>query len=103
MYGEFGRAGENAFMTATAKQINQAIKSGKVPANASASQLYQSVVSPWMNSWGKGNLAEDPHGAAISNMVTQLISDWQSGMLTSSTPVGISGQTLTGLPVYGGG
>lgn len=102
MYNKYGRMGENQFMSDTAKQINSAISSGQLQKGASPDQIYQQVVAPWMKSWGKGNLSQDPNGAAIQNIVTQLIGQWQNGQLTASTPVGISGEKISNLPSYGG-
>lgn len=102
MLNQYGRMGENKFTTDMAGQINSALKSGTIQKGATPDQIYQQVVDPWMKSWNKGDLSKDPHGPAIQNMITQLIGQWQGGQLTSSTKVGVSGETISNLPTYGG-
>lgn len=108
-YQKYGRMGEGAFTTDMAKQINGAISSGKIQANAPPSQIYSQVVEPWINSMSPGGWQNTdtsqgaPEKAAIGNMLTNLIGQYQSGQLTSKSQVGINGQTIPGLPAFDNG
>jgi hypothetical protein len=101
MYNQYGRMGENQFTADMTGKINQALAKGLILKTATPAQIYSQVVAPWMKSWNKGDLSKDPHGAAIQNMVTQLIGQWQKGQLTARTPVGIDGETIAGLQAFG--
>ena len=112
MYAQFGRAGEGAFMTSMADQINTAVKAGKIPAGASAQTIFNKVVNPWISSMdnpsgtnGKGWAADGGYQGdvpALKNLVTTLIGQYTSGQITSKTAIGISGQADTTLPAYAG-
>jgi hypothetical protein len=103
----FGREGEGAFMNQMTAQINQAVTSGKVSPNATAAQLYSQVVTPWLASKNASIANQNtstgtPEGPALQAVITQLINLWQGGQITSSSQVGVSGQTIAGLPAYAG-
>jgi hypothetical protein len=102
MYNQYGRMGEAKFSTDMLTQVNQAFKNGQITSADTPQSIYSKIVQPWINSWGKGDLSKDPHGAAISNMMTQMIGQYMSGQLTSATRVGVSGQTLPGLQAFAG-
>jgi hypothetical protein len=104
----FGRAGEGNLMTQMTTQINSAIKSGAISAGASPSQIYSKVVTPWLqskNAYVSPNAIISSNGtkagSTIDDLLTGLIGQWQSGALNSSSKVGVSGQTIAGLPTYG--
>jgi hypothetical protein len=104
----FGRAGEGTLVTQMTDQINSAIKSGSISASASPSQIYSQVVTPWLqskNAYISPTAVISSNGTqagnTVNDLLTGLIAQWQSGALTSSTKVGISGQTIAGLPTYG--
>ena len=108
-YQKFGRMGETRFMDAMMGQINSALRQGTVPANATPDVLFNKVVSPWINQmggsrgWQEARTSEGaPTKGAISALLTNLIGQWQSGMFSSTSPLGIKGQTVGGLPIYGG-
>lgn len=105
----FGRMGEGSLMTQMTQQINDAIQGGKISPTANAQQLYSQVVEPWLQSKN----AYVPQDAVISSngtknngtvdsLLTQLIGQWQSGALTAQSQVGVSGQTIAGLPSFAG-
>jgi hypothetical protein len=108
-YGKYGRMGEQQFTTDMASQINSAISSGKITKNASPDQIYSQVVQPWISSmsksgWQNTNTAKGaPEKQAVGNLLTSMIGQWQSGQLTAGSKVGINGQTINGLPLFGGG
>jgi hypothetical protein len=101
MVTQFGRMGEGNFLVSMTQQINSAISSGKIDPHASPQDIYKKVVTPWMDSWGHGSM-QDVNAGAIQHMVENLIGDWQSGRLTSQTPIGVSGERASNLPVYVG-
>lgn len=104
----FGRMGENNLMTAMTSQINSAINSGQIAKTATPQQIYSQVVEPWLQASGAyvpANQIVSSNGSrnngSIDALLTQLIGQWQSGALTSSTHVGINGQTIGGMQAYG--
>ena len=102
LFNQFGRMGEGRFSTAMFNQVNSAISSGKVAPNASPQDIYNQVVQPWINSMSpqgwqntttSGGASEK---AAIGNMLTNFIGQWQTGQFNGSTPLGIAGQSMGG-------
>ncbi len=104
----FGRMGEGKLMDQMTGQINSALSAGTIKPNSTPSQIFQQVVQPWLTKLG----ANVPNNAVISsngsqnngmvqNLLTQLISQWQSGSLSSSTQAGVAGQTISGLSAFG--
>jgi hypothetical protein len=109
-YQRYGRMGENQFTTDMMNQVNAALKSGKISGTDSAQSIYQKVVEPWINSMSPNGWQDTatqkgaPEKAAIGNLLTNFIGQWQSGQINSSTQLGIGGQTLAGgVPAFGGG
>jgi hypothetical protein len=106
-YNQFGRMGENQFMSAMTGKINQALASGQISGSSTPDQIYSSVVQPWINQMAPGGWQASytakgaPEQQAIGNLLTNLIGQWQSGQITGSTPLGISGQTISGLESFG--
>lgn len=90
---DFGGDG-NKFSLALANQVQQAVASGKVPANASAQQIFSQVAQPWLQSLPGGWTQSDPKdpnrarvAAAEQEMVTDLISNYQQGKPITSFQV----------------
>jgi hypothetical protein len=107
-YGRYGRMGENQFTSDMFHTVNQALASGKIAPNATPDQIYAQVVQPWINSMSPNGWQDTstiqgaPERQAVGNLLTNMIGQWQQGQITSSTPLGISGQTLQGgVPSYG--
>jgi hypothetical protein len=107
-YGRYGRQGENQFTGDMFKTINQALASGKLAPNSTPQQIYSQVVQPWINSMSPGGwqntstIQGAPEKQAVGNLLTSMIGQWQQGQITSSTRLGIGGQTLQGgVPAYG--
>jgi hypothetical protein len=101
----FGRMQEGTFLTSMATQINQAVSSGKIAANATPGQVYASVVQPWINSVTNGAGIQGPEngeGGVLTGAVQNLIGAYMGGTLTSSTAIGAQGQAATTLPAYAG-
>ncbi len=102
----FGRMGESTLANDMFTQINSAISSGTISKTATPTQIYNSVVAPWLQSKGAAidPNSKDVHGVNEGNTLIaslqSLIGNWQSGTLTSKTPVGINGQIDTTLPAF---
>jgi len=105
----FGRMGEGSLTSQMADQVNSALAANPSLKGDSASQLYSSVVEPWLQSKNayvaptdvvssNGALA----GNTVNNLLTNLLGDWMNGSLTGASKVGIAGQTIAGLPTFGG-
>lgn len=114
---KYGRMGESAFMNDVFTQINNAIQSGQISATASASQIYNQVVNPYLSSQtvdgrslaihtdGSNNFTTSSgtnFGGAMQAAVTNLIAQWQAGALTGQSKIGIAGQTDPNIPAYAG-
>lgn len=103
----FGRMGEANLVQQMTAHINAQIASGAISKSASANDIYNKVVAPWLASKGAGiNMNErtssgQAEGPALVQSLKSVIGAWQAGALTSATPVGISGQTISGLQGYG--
>jgi hypothetical protein len=100
-----GRMGEGTFLTDMAGKINSAVSSGQIAANATPGQVYASVVQPWITSItnGQGILGgQNGEGGVLTGAVQNLIGAYMGGQLTSSTPIGVSGQAATTLPAFAG-
>lgn len=108
-YAKYGRMGEASFTSDMTTQINQALAKGTIGPSTPASQVYSSVVLPWINSMQPGKtLAQAgktvdgiPTVGPIQNILTTMIGQYQSGQLTSSTKLGIDGQQIPQLQKYG--
>lgn len=101
-YNTFGRMGEGAFLQGMTSQINTAIKNGTISNSASPQQIYNSVVAPWiatMGAWPDTSTVKgSPEKAAVQNLLTQLITQYQAGQNSSWT--GIDGTVPSVVP-YG--
>lgn len=107
-YSQFGRQGEGAFTVAMATQINSALAKGTINPSDSAQTIFQKVISPWISSMPGGANWTTDQGTnentipAISNLLTQIIGQYQSGQLNSTTKVTVGGGgSITGLPSFG--
>jgi hypothetical protein len=105
----FGRMGEQNLMDQMTGQVNQAIAANPSLSGDSASQLYSSVVEPWLqskNAYVAPSAIVSSNGAtagnSINTMLTSLLGDWMSGGITPSSKLGIAGQTIAGLPTFSG-
>lgn len=108
-YGKYGRMGEGKFTADMFSQINQAFASGKIPQGMSADKIYSQVVQPWITSMGGANGWQNTstkegssEKAAVGNMLTSMIAQWQAGRITSQSKLGIKGQTIPNVPAPGG-
>lgn len=124
----FGRMGETGVLNGMTSQINSAIGSGAITPTANGGvafktgggtviynaqdapqQIMSQIIQPWLTSQGvsadsltftdaKGNSS----GNNLQQALTNLISAYMGGQLTSSTAIGTTGQMDTTLPTYAG-
>jgi hypothetical protein len=80
-YKQYGRMGEQKFVTDMMTLIYQAAQSGRITANDTPQSVYQNIVLPWMNSWGKGAL-QDSNGEMITWILIGMIAEYVSGLQT---------------------
>ena len=103
----FGRAGEQRLMDQMTQQVNQALSANPSLKGDSASQLYSSVVEPWLQKSGayipsnaivssNGTMA----GNTVNSLLTNLLGDWMNGSITPQSKLGIAGQTIGGLSPF---
>lgn len=119
-----GRMQEGTFLSDMAGQINQAFTSGQYtmtaggglsvktgggtvtyPPSAAAQTIMASTVTPWINSITNNEGiqgAANGEGGVLTGAVQNLVSSYITGGLTSSTPIGISGQASSKLPTFAG-
>ena len=95
IYSNFGRMGEDKFTVAMTQQINNAYNSGKLNASSTPTQVYEQVVSPWMESMGNWNNVGSQYQQAISGLVQQMIAQYMGGTYYNWNSVG-GGYAFTG-------
>jgi hypothetical protein len=102
----FGKNNVAGFTTQMTETVNSAISSGKISRNATPQQIYTSVVQPWLASKSGGaKSGSDVKGNSVSAAeqasIMGVISQWQDGVFTSASKVGVKGQSIN-IPSYGG-
>jgi hypothetical protein len=100
---KYGRTGNEDFLYDMTQQINSAVTSGKVPANATPGQIYESVVKPWMSTMGGGT--SDPKVQAVQDfMMTDLVNSFMQGKPISNAQVKNDSnfKIVSQRPVYAG-
>lgn len=98
LYNQFGRMGEGAMMQGMATQINNAYAKGTINSKSTPTQIYNSVVAPWIATMPGGqqwnstyNQGSVGGNGVVQNLLTTLIGQYTSGAFNSNTPVTISG------------
>jgi hypothetical protein len=71
IYSEFGRNGEGPFVEAMTSEINNAYKAGTITQGATASDIMNSVVNPWIQSFGKGSFSNESQQGQITGAIIQ--------------------------------
>lgn len=80
IYSEFGRNGEGPFVEAMTTEINNAYKAGTITQGATASDIMNTVVNPWIQSFGKGNFGnEDGQGQITGAIIQQAVQQYITG------------------------
>lgn len=75
LYAQYGRMGEEKFTNDLAAQLDAGLKSGKIKQGESASDVYNQVIQPWENSWGRG-ASTDSNTAAMQGLLTQMTNQY---------------------------
>jgi hypothetical protein len=103
----FGRMGETNVLNGMADQIDSAVSSGKIGANADPQQVFNTVIQPWLTSKGVSasslgftDAKGTSSGENLQDALTGLVGDYMNGSLTSSTKIGSSGQADSTLPAF---
>lgn len=82
----YGRTGNEDFLYDMQRHINGSIEGGRIGADATPGQIYESIVKPWMATMGEG--PKDEKAAAIQDfMMTDLINSYQQGKPISNAQV----------------
>jgi hypothetical protein len=103
----FGRAAEGTVVVQMAQVINAATQAGQVSASDTPITVYNNIVKPWLQSKNAYIQPTDVissngsrAGGAVDALFEILIAAWTSGWLKSTTPMGIAGQPIAGLPAF---
>jgi hypothetical protein len=106
----FGREGETNVLNGMAGQIDSAVSSGKISANASPQTVFTNVIQPWLaqvapKGVGAGSLTftdakGNSSGENLQDALTNMVGDYMNGTLTSKTALDSKGQTDTSLPAF---
>lgn len=105
----FGRMGENRVVVQMANVINAATRAGQISYHDTPITVYNRIVKPWLiskNAYIKPTDVISSNGSraggAVDAIFEVLIAAWISGYLKSTTPMGIAGQPISGLPPFVG-
>jgi hypothetical protein len=108
--GTFGREGESNLLNGMAGQIDSAVSSGKIAANASPTTVFNTVIQPWLaqvapKGVGAGSLTftdakGNSSGDNLQDALTNMAGDYMNGTLTSKTALDSGGQTDSSLPAF---
>ena len=82
----YGRTGNEDFVYDLTQVVNKAVETGLVPKNASAGEIYQRAVQPWLNSMGSGPKNADARRIQ-DFMMTDLIHNFMQGNPISNAQV----------------
>lgn len=87
IYQQYGRMGEQKFVTDMFSQMNSAVQKGTISTSSSTADIMSKVVQPWINSFGKGQM-NDPNGDAINAMISGIVDDYRTGDTAQLRAVG---------------
>lgn len=104
MYQQYGRMGEQKFTNDMVNQINSAVSSGKVKAGASADDIYNQVVAPWVSSMGSGwkNVGSD-YTNATQGLLKQMVGQYVNGTASQDWKAIGGDSPFANLSPYAGG
>lgn len=80
-YTQYGRMGEQRFVADMMTRIYQAAQSGQITGSDTPQSVYQKVVLPWMNNFGKGSL-QDSNAEMITWILIGMIAEYIGGFQT---------------------
>jgi hypothetical protein len=78
IYLQYGRMGEQRFVTDLVNVIYHAATTGQITASDTPDSIFNRIVQPWINSFGKGTM-QDPHGDMINLIIEGMIADYVVG------------------------
>lgn len=82
----YGRKGNEDFLYDMTQVINSAVKDGKIKEGATAQEIYNSTVKPWLSSMGSG--PQDDKARAVQDfMMTDLVHNFMQGNPISNAQV----------------
>jgi hypothetical protein len=82
----YGRKGNEDFVYDMTQIVNKAVKDGTVPKDATAEEIYQKAVQPWLSSLGSG--PQDADAKRIQDfMMTDMIYNFMQGKPISNAQV----------------
>lgn len=87
IYQQYGRMGEQKFVTDMFTQMNKGLETGAISKNSSTADIMSKVVQPWIDSFGKGQM-NDPNGDAINAMISGIVDDYRTGDISQLNAVG---------------
>lgn len=97
----FGHMGETNALNDMTNEVNSAIKSGQLSANASPEEAWSKVVQPWLNKQG-ATITPETGGYQLQGVLQNLLGEWETGQLTNKTALDSGNQTDTSLAAYQG-
>lgn len=87
IYKQYGRMGEQQFTIDMTDKINQALAAGTISKSDSPQAIMQKVVTPWVNSFGKGQWT-DVNSNAINALLQGMVQDYTTGNFRNWKAVG---------------
>jgi hypothetical protein len=96
---EYGRMGEQKFVTDMFSQINQSVKSGAISKSSSTDDIMSKVVAPWIDSFGKGQM-KDSNTDAINAMIAGIVDDYRTGRTSDLKAIG-GQEAFANVPKFG--
>jgi hypothetical protein len=99
IYQQYGRMGEQKFVSDMFSTINQGVSKGTISKSSSTQDIFNKVVQPWINSFGKGQM-QDSNANAINAMVAGIIDDYRTGKTSDLKSIG-GDQAFANVPAFG--
>ncbi len=103
MYQQYGRMGEQQFTNDMVDKINDAYKAGTISANSTPTQVYNSVVAPWVAGMGQGwSDVGSTYTATTQGLLQDMVSQYMNGTAATNWQA-VGGQNVfNGITAYGG-
>lgn len=96
---QYGRMGEQKFVTDMFSTINSGVRSGKISKSSSTDDIMSKVVAPWIDSFGKGK-TKDSNADAINAMLSGIVDDYRTNQTGNLRAVG-GQQAFSNVPAFG--
>jgi len=98
---QYGRMGEQKFVTDMFSQINKGVSSGAIGKQSTTQEIMGKVVQPWIDSFGKGQM-KDSNADAINAMISGIVDDYRTGQQGKLKPIGGQSSPFASMS-FGGG